>query len=71
MNVDHTKRYTLNGVHVNTKNGDVLAGRYVSARRKGGGGGMTSRLLGAAAGAAVGGPLGAALGFVLLGNRKR
>lgn len=70
MNIDHTKKYTLNGVFIDTKDQEVLAGRYAQLKKQKQGG-MGARLVGAAAGAAVGGPVGAAIGFLLLGNKKK
>ncbi len=71
MNMDHTKKYTLNGVFVDTKEQEVLAGRYAMVQRQKKKGGMGAKLVGAAAGAAVGGPIGAVVGFFLIGNKKK
>ena len=71
MNMDYTKHHSIHGVFVDTKAEEVLAGRYLNVKKEEARKGITGKLVGAAAGAAVAGPIGAIVGFMLVGNKKK
>lgn len=69
MLIKEGQTYTLSGVFYDKKNAEILAGAYAQVGKPKSN--LGAKLVGAAAGAAVAGPVGAAVGFFLLGNRKR